>query len=1258
MMERVLVTLSGDGSAGIKAAVRIGDQEHAAESYSSLPRELVEGEEAFLDGASEASMVQLGKSLGTLCLPGNSAEAVAKLVDGCPVGSTVEVCFEAEADLLGLPFEALRLPDGRLLATQPSVVTFRRPSGLKAQVREPMAGPLKILVAVGAPDEGRSGGAVLDHERELQNILDAVEIARAHRNIEVRILEVGHPDSIAAAIEADAYHVLHLSCHGLPGALQLEDEDGGAVITTAAQLLEPIRRIGRPLPLVLLNSCLGGVQEGQAASFAEELIRAGVPCVLAMQTSVSDHYATKLAAAFYGHLARHENLLASRALALARKELESARLKAVQGGASSRETEPEYATASLFVGGEEHPLANFALDEQLLKIQPVYEMAGPVPQLRIDDLIGRRKELRETLRTLRDPSRRYAGVVLTGIGGVGKSAAAGRAMQRVKEDGCLVAACAGRFNLSGIALALGGALLQSNREHSQKMGGLLIRPNLPDEVRSSLVNQLMAEERVVLVLDDFEQNLTVGGDTFRDAEVGGYLHDLAGSCRRGRLLITCRHPIPGTEEFLHRIPIGPLSLAESRKLILRLPGLRGSDSTELAKILRVIGGHPRMLEFLDAILQGEGRLPHVTRKLAEVLERSGLDLASAAEGLEDSLHETLMLGARDVFLQELFDLARREGLDEALLQTGVSNLPVTPEGLARMLASDVSDAGDVPSATHALARLADLSLVHRSPDGSAWMHRWTAEGLASLADTSQQRARDNRAGRYRMWRVEHESHSLEDAVEGTRNFLAGRDFDAAVRGAGACFEALTRFQQLMGVATFASEVLETLPGSHPDWNAVADQEAQAHLALGLTDRALARYRKLLERHQRLAQAEPDRADYQRDLSVSYNKLGDLYRALGQGEQARQHYLKALAIAERLAQAEPDRADYQRDLSVSYSRVGDLYSDLGQGEQARQYYMKDLAIAERLAQAEPDRADYQRDLSVSYSRVGDLYHALGQGEQARQVFLKWLAIAERLAQAEPDRADYQRDLSVSYERVGDLYRDLGQGEQARQYYGKSLAISERLAQAEPDRADYQRDLSVSYNKAGDLLRAFGQREQARQAFLNSLGIRERLAQAEPDRADYQRDLSLSYAKLGELYRDLGQVEQARQCYLKSLTITQRLAQAEPDRADYQRDLSVSYNKMGDMYGDLGQGEQARQYYMKSLAIAERLAQAEPDRADYKRDLVVSLVKMGTIGEPDGNELLSRALSILETLKNRGELSPADERAISAVRQLLGGAATGR
>lgn len=44
---------------------------------------------------------------------------------------------------------------------------------------------------------------------------------------------------------------------------------------------------------------------------------------------------------------------------------------------------------------------------------------------------------------------------------------------------------------------------------------------------------------------------------------------------------------------------------------------------------------------------------------------------------------------------------------------------------------------------------------------------------------------------------------------------------------------------------------------------------------------------------------------------------------GPGEQARQTFLNALDIAQRLAQAEPDRADYQRDLVISLVKVGTI-----------------------------------------------------------------------------------------------------------------------------------------------------------------------------------------------------------------------------------------------------------------------------------------------------------------------------------------------
>jgi hypothetical protein len=149
--------------------------------------------------------------LGELCFPGTAEAALTELVDGCLVGTTVEVCFEADQPLLlGLPFEATCLPDGRVLALQPPVTMMRRPVGPAAAKHwVPLAGPLKILIAIAAPEKVLSSSAVLDQERELQNILDAVEPAQRHENCE------------------------------------LEDEEGSPQRTTSAALLEPIRQAGR-----------------------------------------------------------------------------------------------------------------------------------------------------------------------------------------------------------------------------------------------------------------------------------------------------------------------------------------------------------------------------------------------------------------------------------------------------------------------------------------------------------------------------------------------------------------------------------------------------------------------------------------------------------------------------------------------------------------------------------------------------------------------------------------------------------------------------------------------------------------------------------------------------------------------------------------------------------------------------------------------------------------------------------------------------
>jgi hypothetical protein len=201
--------------------------------------------------------------------------------------------------LASLPFEAALTPTGRTPVLQPGVRVRRCVLGQRPEGVPPAPGPLKILVAVGAPDEHKSPQVRLDIEAEMGKILDAVAPAVREERAQVRILEVANAGTIAAALTEDDYHVLHLSGHGDEGGIELEDEDGAPVPTRAADLADALRAAGRVVPLVFLSSCHGvGNPEGLALA----LHRLGLPRVIAMQAPVTDRYATDLAGEFYRQL--------------------------------------------------------------------------------------------------------------------------------------------------------------------------------------------------------------------------------------------------------------------------------------------------------------------------------------------------------------------------------------------------------------------------------------------------------------------------------------------------------------------------------------------------------------------------------------------------------------------------------------------------------------------------------------------------------------------------------------------------------------------------------------------------------------------------------------------------------------------------------------------------------------------------------------------------------------------------------------------
>jgi tetratricopeptide (TPR) repeat protein len=1220
--------------------------------------------------AASDRMVEAGRRLAGMLMDEAAQRAVATELDRLAPGDTVEVVLAATGPLLSLPIELIRLVrDGGEtvpLGLVPGVSVYRRPAGPDGGgIDDPAAlrpappgsaGPLKILAAVAAPDETKTDNIPLDVEAEMQAVLDAVGEVAGHPRAQVRILEVASLAQIREALRQDRYHVLHLSAHGSARTVELEDEDGNPVTVTADDLKAALRQAGRPLPLIVLSSCSGGSAAAQA--LAASLVGRGADRVIAMLAPVTDGYATQLARRLYRELAAGPDLASGEGLTVG-QALASARCLAEEdrsAAAGKRLPLPEYGVATLLVASGDGPLVDPAVPEVPLAAATVPAVGRSVRELPMDALIGRRKQLRDVMGVLRRTpaaEREFgaaSGVVLTGIGGIGKTALAGRVISRLRGDGWLIAVHEGKWNptaliaatAQAIADTLPGIIDAGQEALLRQAGTLLTDPASDDGPKLNVVSALLKRCHLLVVFDDFEQNLTPGGQDFLDPAVGDILTALADAAQTGGLLVTCRYPLPGPDRFLAEVPVPGLSVTELRRMFLRLPALADLPPADQTLLIRAIGGHPRLIEFTDALLRGGvSSLRHVRAKLRDLATAEGIDL-SRRRPVDQAIDQAMVLGSADILLTELLALLtqRRTAI---LAQVAICRAPMTLDDLAFALTpdrepaserepgpADIADLSGLRADTDALA---DLTLL--SPGPAIAMHPWTAE-LAIRKLAADQPALHERALAMRWRRFDQDRGDSGDLLDIARHLAALHRYDEITDVA----ERATRTAPgTLATLACLSEIRPLIPPDERAWIVVADFEVMAVLSAGDLRAATRQLRAMQRAAETRAAGDPADLRWQRDLSVIHNKLGDVAVATGDLAGARDAYQAGLDIAIRLAAADPANTLWQSDLSVSHDRLGDVAVAAGDLARARDAYQAGLDLRVRLTAADPAAARWQRDLSVSHDRLGDVAAAAGDLAGAREHFQAGLDIRVRLAAADPANTGWQRDLSISHDRLGNVAVAAGDLAGARDAYQAGLDIRFRLAAADPANTQWQRDLSISYNKLGDVAVAAGDLAGARDAYQASLDIRVRLTAADPANTLWQSDLSVSHDRLGDVAVAAGDLAGAEEHFQSSVDMRIRLAAADPANTGWQRDLSVSHDRLGDVAVAAGDLAGARERFQSSLDIRVRLAAADPANAEWQRDLSVSHDKLGRVALVAG-DLAGAREHFQSSLDIRVRLTAAD------------------
>jgi CHAT domain-containing protein len=269
---------------------------------------------------SEDDLKALGGELFQLLMPEDIRDLFSESVGAVRGRAGLRIRLQMEsAALASLPWELL-FKGGDFLATNPSFSLCRYLPLDNPRKALPIDGPLHILVLVSAPNDMPP----LDYLAERQALGTALDTMVSTRGVELVYELDARRETLLTILQTQPVHVLHFIGHGgfqdEHGYVYLEAPDENADPVEAADISN-ILSASNSLRLVTLNACATAQESAQRAfsGVASQLVRQGIPAVVAMRNAIEDRVAISFAKHLYGNLASGEPI--DVALTRARQQL-------------------------------------------------------------------------------------------------------------------------------------------------------------------------------------------------------------------------------------------------------------------------------------------------------------------------------------------------------------------------------------------------------------------------------------------------------------------------------------------------------------------------------------------------------------------------------------------------------------------------------------------------------------------------------------------------------------------------------------------------------------------------------------------------------------------------------------------------------------------------------------------------------------------------------------------------------------------------
>ena len=1026
---------------------------------------------------------------------------------------------------------------------------------------------LRVLVVISNPvNLAELGMPELDAEKEKQVLRQALEEWEKDGLVQLEFLDHAIASEIREKLRRYQPHIVHFIGHGAfkddgsaKAYLVIEDDDRRFRLINDRTFREFF--LGNDsTKLVVLNACQSAAssstQPGSVGrpspivGLAPNLVRRGLPAVVAMQYSIYDDTAIKFSREFYRALA--VGYPVDTAISEARRGIY------IDCGADSR----DWGIPVLFMRSPDGVLLK--LTKPISRSLRLESIPGS------SNFIGRKKELDEYQRRLDSQNI----VIVGGSAGVGKTMLGAQLMAQQSQRKTFWHTFHRGLNdnLESVIWALGGFLATNQDDSLQRFLDLNIEKLTEEGYRVNeainLLTYSLEQGSYLLCFDDFQA-------ADEDEKINSLLGIFNDRLQNTKVMVMSRR----SPHFADAIGLDYEPLAglneEDAKAMLNRSGIHLSAEL-FAKLYEQTLGNAKLLELFVTWMENRAWNSD---------EVSGFIDQAFGEKVEEYLvrnvYETLSV--EEQRLLKAISIFRvpvdKEGIGEVLIEESMENVDHTLDALVRKYAVQESDYGE--KYLHSLLEEFCYDRLRTDAAFRTRLHK--------------------NAGRY--------YHGQEDYLEAAHHYFEAKEYQKSAETIISNLQQLIYAGQSSAILRQLGKLGPQLLDAET-WASVCIAIGDARMIAGEYDDAIENYKAALETESLLMSSRQE-ADVQRKIGESHERKGQYDQALKHYTEGIQILGEEVSVETARIygdlswiyahQGEYERAiesarrgltivkgtGHEKETADCYDAIGLIYLRKGDYDKATEHYMKAIETRKKIG----DRLG----LTGSYIKLGIAHKSKGEYDKASEYSTDSLATSEEVG-------DIIR-IAVSHGELGFVQDVKGNYDEAIWHYDKALPLFQRLGN-KPLAA-------ITHNNLGEVYRGKGEYNQAMEHLYLALKMYIDLEDKE-GLSDVYRILSEIGLHLGSLEQAQEHCQKAielaieidskycESCAYRALGKI-RAAMKNPDEARKHVYLSLDmFRELGDegevaytlsdianVEHDAGDTERAREAFTEALELAEEL-----------------------------------------------------------------------